>query len=221
MLQDFVSLIFPQNCLNCQQSLISEEKYLCTACKLDLPLTNDYKNQSNELYSKFAFEPKVKTASSFLYFHKGGITQKLLHQLKYNRKKDVGVLLGSLFAPQLSHLEVDFIVPVPLHKSKLRKRTYNQSEKIAEGLSKQLDVEVRDSLVQRVVATKSQTRKSKAQRWNNMENVYSEVKEEVSDSSVLVIDDVITTGATTGMLCQRLVEAGVADIHVACIARGK
>ena len=221
MVRDFVSLIFPQNCVNCQQSLISEEKYLCTGCKIDLPLTNDFQNESNELLAKFSFEPKVKTANAFLYFHPRGITQKLLHQLKYNRKKELGVLLGKWFAPQLKGLKIDFIVPVPLHRSKLRKRTFNQSERIANGLSDGLETEVKQYLITRKIATQTQTRKSKVQRWTNMENVYSEVNEDIAGSSVLVVDDVITTGATTGMLCQRLVEAGVYQIHVACIARGK
>ena len=221
MVRDFISLIFPQNCINCQQSLISEEKYLCTGCKIDLPLTNDYQNESNDLFAKFSFESKVKTANAFLYFHQRGVTQKLLHQLKYNRKKDIGVVLGSWFAPQLKSLEIDFIVPVPLHRSKLRKRTFNQSGQIANGISEELNVEVKHQLVKRIIPTKTQTRKSKVERWENMENVYSEIKEDISNASALVVDDVITTGATTGMLCQRLVEAGVGQIHVACIARGK
>lgn len=221
MVSDFISLIFPQNCINCQQSLISEEKYLCTACKIDLPLTNDFQNATNELLAKFSFEPKVKTANAFLYFHQRGVTQKLLHQLKYNRKRDLGVLMGTWFAPQLKNLDVDFIVPVPLHRTKLRKRTFNQSEQIAIGLSEGLEKEVKQHLIKRNVATQTQTRKTKVERWTNMENVYSKVDEDISGSSVLVVDDVITTGATTGMLCQRLCDAGVGQIHVACIARGK
>lgn len=221
MVRDLFSLIFPQNCINCQQSLISEEKYLCTGCKIDLPLTDDFQNDTNELFAKFSFEPKVKTAIAFLYFHQRGVTQKLLHQLKYNRKKDLGVLLGTWFASQLKSLAIDFIVPIPLHRSKFRKRTFNQSEQIAIGLAEELHLDVKGHLVKRVIPTQTQTRKSKVQRWANMENVFSEIKEDISDASVLLVDDVITTGATTGMLCQRLVEAGVGQIHVASIARGK
>lgn len=221
MFRDFISLIFPQNCVNCQQSLISEEKYLCTTCKIDLPITNDHQNLNNDLYSKFSFEPKVLSATSFLYFIKGGITQKLLYEVKYNGKKELGVLLGSWFAPNLSKHAIDLIVPIPLHKSKLRKRTFNQSEKISQGISNELNVEVSTRLIQRLEATSSQTRKAKAERWNNMENVYSKALTSLSGKSVLVVDDVITTGATIGMYCQRLVEADVKEIHIASIARGK
>ena len=203
--------------------MISEEDYLCTSCKIDLPRTNDHKLVSNDLYRKFVFEPKIKSATAFLYFHKGGIAQVLLHQLKYRGKKDLGILLGSWFATDLTKMgmDVDFIVPVPLHKSKKRKRGFNQSECIAEGLSETLEIPIELDLVTRIVATKSQTKKSKVQRWRNLENVYSKVGQDLSSKSILVVDDVITTGATIGMLCDRLVEANAESIHIACIARGK
>ena len=221
MLRDFISLIFPQNCLNCQQSLISEEEYLCTACKIDLPFTNDNQNPDNELYQKFAFEPKVKSATSFLYFQRKGITQKLLHELKYKDKKDLGVMLGKWFSSNLTHLNTEVIIPVPLHKSKLLKRTYNQSERIGKGIADVLGLELRSDILTRQVFTETQTQKSKVERWINMENIYSTVTEDLSGQSVMVVDDVITTGATIGMLCQRLVESNVGEIHVVSIARGK
>lgn len=221
MLRDFISLFFPQNCINCQQSLISAERFLCTSCKIDLPLTHDYQNATNDLYQKFAFEPKVKSATAFLYFQTGGITQKLLHELKYKGKKDVGIMLGTWFAPCLSEINPDMIVPVPLHKSKYRRRTFNQSEMIAKGISSVLDIDVKTDILVREIATQSQTRKSRVDRWKNMDNVYSKASEVVSGKSVLVVDDVVTTGATIGMLCERLVTAGVAALHIATIARGK
>ncbi|MEQ9466883.1 MAG: phosphoribosyltransferase family protein [Ekhidna sp.] len=221
MLQDLIALIFPQNCINCDQSLNSVEKFLCTPCKIDLPFTNDVHNPDNELLRKFSFEPKVKSASSYLYFHRGGVTQKLLHHLKYKGKKDLGVELGKWFAPSLRELPIDLVVPVPLHKSKLRKRTFNQSEQISIGISEVLNAEVKSDLAKRIIATETQTKKSKVQRWTNMENVYAKISEDLSGQSALVVDDVITTGATTGMLCQRLVEANVKEIHIVSIARGK
>jgi ComF family protein len=221
MLSDLISMIFPQNCINCQQSLISDEKYICTACKLDLPYTKDHDNHDNELIRKFVFEEKVSTASSFLYFYRGGIAQKILHQLKYQGKMEIGELMGTWYGHDLSVLDIDFIIPVPLHKSKLRKRGYNQSESFATGLAKVLEKEVNNSLIKRNMATMTQTKKSKVERWKNLDNVYSDVEEDLTGRSVLVVDDVITTGATIGMLCSRLVEANVKTIHIACIARGK
>lgn len=201
--------------------MISEENYLCTACKVDLPITNDHTNPSNTLIQKFAFQRNIKSAASFLYFQRKGIAQRILHELKYNGKKELGVLLGSWFSSSLASLKVDIVIPVPLHKSKLRKRTYNQSEEIAKGIAVKLGLQIRTDLIKREVATETQTKKSKAKRWLNMENVYSASPEDLSGLSVLVVDDVITTGATVGMLCERLVEANVSEIHIAALARGK
>ena len=221
MFKDFFSLIFPQNCLNCHRALISSEKFLCTSCKIDLPLTKDDEIKDNELFRKFAFEPKVKSAGAFIYFHQGGITQKLLHHLKYQGKKELGLEIGGWYSKFLKDLDIDVIVPVPLHSAKKKKRGYNQSEYIAKGMEENLSTEVKDDIVKRLVATKTQTKKSKLQRWTDLENVYSKAAESISGKNVLVVDDVITTGATVGMLCDRLVEQNVKAIHIAAIARGK
>ena len=221
MIKEFVSLLFPQNCINCSQSLTAEEQYLCLPCKLSLPFTDDHANPSNKLLSKFISDPKIKSAQALCYFNKGGIVQKLLHHLKYKGKKEIGILLGEWSASNFEKESIDMIVPVPLHPSKFRKRTFNQSEQIAIGIANKLGVPVNDELVKREIATSSQTNKSKAQRWTNMENVYSKVEADLSNQSVLIVDDVITTGATVGMLCERLTEANVAEIHITSIARGK
>ena len=221
MINDFFSLVFPRTCLCCNRTLSSEEIHLCLSCKLDLPLTNDHQNPNNKLYQKFSFEPRVKSATSYLYFQRKGITQKLLHEVKYNGKKDLAELLGTWFSKTIEHTCFDMIIPVPLHKSKIRKRTYNQSELIGKGISAALNVPMRTDVVKRIVATQTQTAKSKSERWLNVSNVYSKPVEDLSKLSVLVVDDVITTGATVGMLCQRLVESDVGEIHVASIARGK
>lgn len=129
--------------------------------------------------------------------------------------------MGEWFAPNLAHLPIDVILPVPLHKSKLRKRTYNQSECIAIGISNVLNIQVNNLSIMRTMSTQSQTKKAKVDRWKNMQNVYAPVTDSLDGLSVLVIDDVITTGATCGMLCDRLVQAEVGQIHIASIARVK
>ncbi|MEM0940840.1 MAG: phosphoribosyltransferase family protein [Bacteroidota bacterium] len=221
MISDFISLVFPRTCINCNISLISKEEIICTSCKLDLPVTNDHLHPQNDLFQKFAFEPKVKSASSFIYFYQRGITQKLLHHLKYQKKKEIGFLLGTWFAHNLNHLAIDLILPVPLHSQKQRKRGYNQSEFFARGIAEILALEVLEDGVTRATSTTTQTKKSKLKRWADMENVYSKASDEVRNKRLLVVDDVITTGATIGMLCNRLVEAQAKEIHIAAIARSK
>lgn len=190
-------------------------------CKIDLPFTSDHEMKNNDLFKKFAFESKVKSARAYLYFRRESITKKLLYRLKYDGKKEIGLELGSLFAGKLVDLDVDIIVPVPLHRSKKRKRGYNQSEWISMGLERVLQVPVRTDLIGRRLATQSQTKKSKISRWAELENVYGRASKEVSGKNILIVDDVITTGATVGMMCDRMVEQNVGDLHIAAIARGQ
>ncbi len=221
MLRDLVSLLFPNTCINCRQSLLSEEKYLCTSCKVDLPITNDHLNPQNDLYQKFAFDSKIKSASAFLYFQKGGVAQKLLYEIKYRGKSDLAIVIGRWYAELIGSLDADIILPVPLHNTKLKKRTFNQSEKIVEGMNSFFQLEIKTNVLQRTKITATQTKKNKMERWKNMNNVFSDPNEDLNGKSVLVVDDVITTGATIGMLCERLSEANVSDIHLLSIARGR
>lgn len=222
MLSDLISLIYPETCLNCNETLISAEKFVCTSCKLDLPQTDDHLNRENALFRKFAYEELVNSASSYLHFTQGGIAQKLLHGLKYDGKHEIGVTLGEWYGRELSGCVLpDLIVPVPIHQTKKRTRGYNQSDHFANGLSSALSGStVREDLVSRKKKTSSQTRKSKVERWMNLDNVYSEITEDLTGVSVMVVDDVITTGATIGMLCDKLKEANVMSIDIVCIARG-
>ncbi len=221
MLSEFLSLIYPATCLNCNETLISAENFICTSCKMDLPETMDHLNPENELFQKFAYNPLVKSAAAFLYFNEGGIAQKLIHNLKYEGAHEIGDLLGAEYGRTLStFLNPDIIVPVPIHKKKLSKRGYNQSLGFANGLASCFEEsEVRDDLIYRIKNTATQTRKNKLSRWQNVDNIYSEVKEDLEGKVVAIVDDVITTGATVGMLCDKLVEANASAIHILCIAR--
>ncbi|MBC6410417.1 MAG: ComF family protein [Ekhidna sp.] len=220
MIRDLISLIYPSVCINCNISLIQAERLICTKCKIDLPHTGDSFHSESEFLKKFSHNANVKAAASLLYFHQKGVTQKLLHKLKYEGKRSIGVFLGEEFADKLMDIPLDFIIPVPIHKAKKRKRGYNQSTEIAKGISSKRPIEIREDIVKRNFSTASQTRKSKVKRWHNMENVYSQANDIIEGKKVLVIDDVITTGATVGMLCDRLQEKEVSEIYVGSIARG-
>ncbi len=221
MLSEFFSLIYPSTCLNCNETLISAENFICTACKTDLPETQDHKNPENELFQKFAYNSIVKSACAFLYFNDGGIAQKLIHNLKYEGLHEIGDYLGELFGNTISdQLDPDIVIPVPIHKKKLRKRGYNQSLGFAKGLASCFErAEVREDLIFRTKNTQTQTRKNKLSRWINVDNIYSDTREDLDGKTVVIVDDVITTGATVGMLCDKLKEANANEIHVLCIAR--
>ncbi len=221
MLSDFLSLIYPATCINCKETLISAENFVCTSCKIDLPVTDDHKNPENLLFQKFAYNKTIKSASAFLYFTEGGIAQRLIHQLKYEGANEIGDLLGDLYGNIISDKFCpNLIIPVPIHKRKLRRRGYNQGVGFARGLADSFDdCEVREDLIFRIKNTETQTRKNKLSRWLNVDNIYSDVEEDLSSKIVFVVDDVVTTGATIGMLCDKLIEANAAEIHVLCMAR--
>jgi len=221
MIRDLISLIYPSACINCNISLIQAENFVCTKCKTDLPFTHDSFHCDNELLRKFPYNVNVKAAASLLYFHQKGITQKLLHKLKYEGKREIGVLLGEEFAEKLTDIPLDFIIPVPIHKAKKRNRGYNQSTEIAKGIASKRSLEIREDIVKRSFSISSQTKKSKLKRWHNLENVYSQASDMIEGKRVLIIDDVITTGATIGMLCDRLLDKGVSEIYIGSVARGE
>jgi ComF family protein len=221
---DFFSLVFPRVCVHCSRALTQKEEFLCLECELSLPKRSEWANKE-QLLKKFAFQPKVIGAYAYLEFIKEGIVQKLIHQLKYQGKKELGVWLGSKYANELRSIDdlpkFDIIVPSPLHPNRVRQRGYNQSEQIAIGMSRILEIPVAGA-VSRVRETSTQTRKSKVKRWENMDQVFA-VKhpEAIEGKDVLLVDDVITSGATIGMLCDELAKVNPKSITLAALAAGK
>ncbi len=222
--EDFVSLVFPRVCLNCKEVLLKNEEYVCTNCRVGLPVTNYHLDPLNPIFQKFVSVPKVNFASTFLHFHKAGIAQHLLHALKYGGNFEIGEKLGEWFGEHVrdSIGTYDLIIPVPIHKNKIRSRGYNQSDAIASGLSRSLDIKTDAGVVSRIRETTTQTKKSKVERWKNVEKIFSvSDPDQLVDKSVIVVDDVITTGATTCSLCLELENAGVGNISVLAVASGK
>ena len=226
VIQDFVSLFFPHYCMACSGALVKGEDILCTACLIDLPKTNYHLRMENQIKNKLSGRLPLKHGWAFLKFRKSGIVQHLLHQLKYNNHPEVGVKLGQAYGLELLHMgfdkEFDMIIPVPLHTSRQRQRGYNQSAQFALGLSEALKIDWNDSISIRKQATATQTHKSKAERWDNVKDVFS-VKglDVIKNKRVLLVDDVITTGATLEACGQHLVESGCREISVACIAEAQ
>lgn len=222
---DFVTLFFPRYCLACSNSLVGGEETLCTRCIMDLPKTNCLPGD-NPVVDKLAGRLKLTYGAAFLKLKKGGIVQKMLHQLKYNQHPEIGVKLGKVFGQELKKYgldqSIDIIIPVPLHASRKRKRGYNQSSKFAEGLSYSLGVPWDESISYRKTSTKTQTRKSKTERWENVKDVFSIAHTEALEGKrILLVDDVITTGATLEACGRHLLDEGCASLSVACIAEAQ
>jgi ComF family protein len=222
-LSDFFALFFPNFCLGCNDGLVKGEDILCTRCLSELPMVDYFQADDNPLVNRFVGRVPVRYGWSLLKFQKTGIVQNLLHQLKYNNKPEIGEKLGKILGLRLINLglqnEVDWLIPVPLHKNRKRSRGYNQSAMIAKGLSEVFEKPFSDDIMVRVSATKTQTKKSKIERWENVSEAFQIKRPEaLKGKHVLLVDDVVTTGATTEACAKSLLSAGVSTISVACLA---
>lgn len=221
--EDFVSLIYPRCCKACDLPLVKGEQHVCTRCMLELPRTNFHQDRLNPLYLRIHGRVRIEMAMAFFFFMKGGRVQRLLHELKYQNDPELGTHLGRAYGNVLRaepfSRRIDRIIPVPLHPSRLRKRGYNQSEMFARGLSEQLDRPVDVSSLVRLTRTETQTRKGILTRWENMKDVFSvSYPEPLLHSRVLLVDDVITTGATIEACAEVLLRAGCYSVTIAGIA---
>jgi ComF family protein len=198
---DFISLIFPRVCTACGKPLFKFENVICTFCEQNLPRTNFHEEKDNPVSRTFWGRVNLENAAAMLYFNKGSKVQTLIHKLKYKGKKEVGIRIGEIYGKDLRESElykdVDIIIPVPLHLAKQRKRGYNQSEMIAIGLGKSFNKFVDTQTLKRVKHTETQTKKSRIKRWENVKEIF-EVKntDGFKNKHILLVDDVLTTGAT-------------------------
>jgi len=221
---DFVSLFFPEYCLGCFNGLVKGEEILCTVCLANLPRTDHVYVEDNPLKEKFIGRIPLRKAIAFLRFRKTGIVQHLLHQLKYNNQPEVGIRLGKLFGSELTNLksEFDLILPLPLHPTRQRNRGYNQSAKFAEGLSCSLEIPFNARACTRMRKTESQTKKTRSERWENVEEAFVVIDENaIRDKRILLVDDVITTGATIEACGRQLIRAGCRELSIASIAEAQ
>jgi ComF family protein len=219
----FVQLFFPEICITCGEKLVNQEKFVCLKCLYDIPRTDFHNLPGNKLEEQFWGRIKVERASSYFYFRKGSRYQKLIHFLKYKGLKEIGERIGFYFGNDLSEApgfsSVDVVIPVPLHPQKQKKRGYNQSEWIAKGIGLALNKPVESRNLKRLVNKGTQTKKSKFERWENVEGIFDvENPEELQGKHVLLIDDVITTGATIEACCSALLKVERIRISLASLA---
>lgn len=221
--RDLFGLLFPNLCNACGASLFLGEKLICTKCLFDLPLTDYHLYQENKVMKQLWGRVPLNAAMALLYFRKGAKAQRLIHSLKYNGKTDVGMLLGSMIGERIKldsiYSDIDFIVPVPLHHQKLRSRGYNQSSFIAEGIAQTINIPFKEEILIRTISTESQTRKNRFSRYENMKAVFKVPEtDQITGKHILLVDDVITTGATLEACANALLVQGALKVSIAALA---
>lgn len=223
MLQSLINVLFPKVCLGCNSLLLNNEKVICTVCRHEIPLTNHYLNPDNEAMKKFYGKVPIALCSTLIFYQKKGIVQEIIHNLKYRGHEEIGTLLGEWTAEDLKTLPIsksfDFLIPVPLHKKRLRKRGYNQVTTFGEALSKKLEIPFNDKLLQRTVYSKTQVKKNLLGRTTLNENIFEvSFTEKDHNKHFLLIDDVLTTGSTIEACAKALLKIPGTKISVVCMA---
>ncbi|MCQ2231004.1 MAG: ComF family protein [Paludibacteraceae bacterium] len=206
-LDGFVELFYPRLCVGCGEKLFKDEQYVCLQCRSKLPLIREHEVPDNFVEQHLYGRPFIESATALLVYGKETTVQRMVHEIKYHGAKELARSLGTMLGRQLREgrfSSVDAIVPVPLHPKRLKWRGYNQSEWFAMGLSDEMEVPVRTDWVKRVVETSTQTKKSVEERWSNVQGIFElcedAVPEDMAGKHLLIVDDVITTGATA-MAC--------------------
>lgn len=220
--ESFTELFFPQLCVTCNRKLYSDETYVCLHCRQDFPKTGYHNSPDNKVAQLFWGRTQVDFATSWLYFKKGSHFQKLIHYLKYKGIKELGAEMGFLFGLDLKasvFVEVDLIIPVPLHRKKEKQRGYNQSEWIARGMAKAMQKELSTGNLIRSRFTQTQTRKTRFERWQNVEGIFEVISPELlAGKHVLLVDDVVTTGSTLEAAVYTLLNSGAGKVSIATLA---
>lgn len=196
---------------------------MCTSCNYKLPKTNYHLDSDNPLFRRFWGKVPITYAFSYLKLSKGGAVENMLYKIKYHGMKEAATKLGVWYGNDLVkdgfERKFDLMACVPMHKSKLKKRGYNQSDYFAAGLSKSLNVNYNSEILQRVAKNSSQTLKSRFNRWLNVKDIYQVREVElIKNRHVLLVDDVVTTGATFEACARELLLKGAREVSVAAIS---
>ncbi|WP_256527406.1 ComF family protein [Flavobacterium sp. HSC-32F16] len=202
---------------------MTNEMVLCTNCRHEMPLTQYYLDSNNQAVKKFYGKVDVEHASAFLYFNKKGIVQELIHNLKYKGHEEIGTVLGNWYAEDLKELKLentfDAVIPVPLHPRKFKERGYNQVTTFGKALAESLKIPFDDTVLYRKKYSKTQSKKNLLGRSENIENIFDVyVSEENQNKHFLIVDDVLTTGATLEACSRALLKISGAKISIVCMA---
>jgi ComF family protein len=223
-IRDIALLSFPRTCPVCSGQLSADEQDICFGCIDQLPETDYYKLADNAVAQQLWGRLPIEHACAFLHIQDANITQQMVHLLKYKRKYGIGVKIGRLYGHKLLEQDslirdIDLIVPVPLHINRKRQRGYNQCDYFAQGLSEVLNVPFDTNVMKRMIENVSQTKRTRYDRWENVQGIFAlATPKQVKGKHILLVDDVITTGATIESCAAALLTGDDVRVSVATIA---
>lgn len=222
-LYNLSGLFYPNLCLACSHNLPPRQESICLNCQYKLPKTGFHQQVENRFTERFWGRVHLQAGAALYYFNKGGRTQRLIHSLKYEGKRQIGVKLGQIYGYELKEApvfrEASLILPVPLHPRKERQRGYNQSACFAQGLAQSMGIPWLKDGLKRLEFTATQTKKNRLERFDNVSAAFVAPRpKQLEGQHILLVDDVITTGATLEACALRLLELPGTKVSMATIA---
>ena len=219
VLRDIASLILPRTCLACGRTLLENEGCVCLACRYNMPLTDFSKRRDNRIKLLFENILSVEAAAAMYWFVEGTEWQRIIHNFKYHGRwffaQKMGEWLGEELRDGGNFEGIDLIIPIPLHYRRRLMRGYNQSEQLALGVGRKMGIKCDFRSVRRCAYNESQTSKSRSERWDNVEEIF-EVRdaERLRGRHILLVDDVLTTGATISSCAMAILRACDGDVRI-------
>ncbi|RPD98560.1 ComF family protein [Aureibaculum marinum] len=221
--RDIYYLFFPKVCVCCLEQLMQNELTLCLNCRFELPLTSFVNEENNKVEKAFYGRLPINFGTALFYYKTKGVSQQLIYQLKYKGQQDVGTFLGNWMGEEFNNSKrfpkIDYIVPVPLHKNRLKKRGYNQLTKFGLCISEKINVPFIEGILTRKSKTETQTLKHRFERWKNVQEIFHVNNLSFFDNKhILLIDDVFTTGATLEACAMQILKSNNVKISIATMA---